>query len=254
MIRAGLLGLGLGLLALPALAEQVVLGLSRDRVQITTTFDGSDILIFGAVKREAPAPEDPMDVVISVQGPSTPVTVRRKSRRFGIWINTDTVEVGRAPSFFAIATTSPIEDTLLRIEDMRERVSLDRAISGWRWIDDVEEPLEFLDALKRIRFEEGRYTINESSIAFDEETLFRTSIRLPANLTEGGYLTRIFLTREGRIVSSYETVIDVHKVGLERWLYSLSREQPLIYGLMSLALAIFAGWGASELFRAIRRA
>lgn len=251
MIRALLLTLMLCSSA--ACAEEVVLGLSRDRVQITTTFDGSDILIFGAVKRDAPIPQTPMDVVISVQGPSTPVTVRKKSRRFGIWVNTEAVEVGSAPSFFAIATSSPIDETLLRIEDMRERVSLDRAIRNWRMTDDVDDPLAFQDALKRIRFEEGRYRIGENTVAFDEQTLFRTSIALPSNLTEGGYLTRIFLTREGRIVSSYETVIDVRKVGLERWLFSLSRQQPLIYGLLSLALAIFAGWGASEAFRILRR-
>ena len=38
--------------------EEVVLGLSQDRVAITANFDGSEILIFGAVKREAPIPQD----------------------------------------------------------------------------------------------------------------------------------------------------------------------------------------------------
>ena len=44
--------LALLVLALPAAAEEeVVLGLSSDRVAITATFDGDDILVFGAVKR-----------------------------------------------------------------------------------------------------------------------------------------------------------------------------------------------------------
>ena len=90
-------------------------------------------------------------------------------------------------------------------------------------------------------------------MVLDQETLFRGAIQLPANLTEGEYLTRIFLTREGRVVSQLETVIDVQKVGLERWLYTLSRQQPLVYGLMSLAIAIAAGWGASAAFQAMRR-
>ena len=41
--------------ALPLRAsEELVLGLSQDRVAITVTFDGSDILVFGAVKRDTP--------------------------------------------------------------------------------------------------------------------------------------------------------------------------------------------------------
>ena len=92
----------------------------------------------------------------------------------------------------------------------------------------------------------------ENTVTLREQTLFDTRIALPANLTEGAYPTRIFLTRQGRVVSQHATVIDVRKVGLERWLYGMSREQPLLYGLMSIALAIAAGWGASAAFRAIR--
>ncbi|MBT7906506.1 MAG: hypothetical protein HN582_03325, partial [Marinovum sp.] len=96
------------------------------------------------------------------------------------------------------------------------------------------------------------YQLRENTVAVDQQTLFRTSIEMPANLTEGNYKTRIFLTRNGRVVSDFETDIDVRKVGLERFLFALSRENPLAYGLMSLAIAIFAGWSASAVFQFIR--
>ena len=92
----------LALLAQPAIGEEVVAGLSQSRISISTNFDGSEILIFGAVKREKAIPDDPLQVVIAVEGPSEPIDVRRKERRFGIWINTDMVEVDRAPSFYAV--------------------------------------------------------------------------------------------------------------------------------------------------------
>ena len=57
---------------------------------------------------------------------------------------------------------------------------------------------------------------------------------------------------KNQVRADYETIIDVRKVGLERWLFALSREQPVLYGLMSLAIAIAAGWGASTAFRMIR--
>ena len=54
------------LLAAPlqAATEEVVLGLSQSRVSITTNFDGSNILIFGAIKRETPLPENDLHVII----------------------------------------------------------------------------------------------------------------------------------------------------------------------------------------------
>ena len=72
------------------------------------------------------------------------------------------------------------------------------------------------------------------------------------SMTEGDYTARFFLTRNGRVIDSHETVIDVRKVGLERFLFNLSRERPLVYGIMSLTIAIIAGWGASAFFRYIR--
>jgi len=243
------------LILLPAMlrAEEVVLGLSRDKVAITTSFDGSEILIFGAVKRETAIQLDPpLQVVITVAGPSAPVIVRRKARRFGIWVNTDQVEVDLAPSFYAVATTAPLNEVLSDTEDLRNKITTDRAIRSVGAPSNIMDSASFTDALIRIRRAQGLYQLLEGKIALDEETLFRTSISMPSNLTEGAYVTRIFLTRGGKIVSSYQTTIEVQKVGLERWLNALAHEQALIYGLMSLAIAIAAGWGASEAFRLMR--
>ncbi len=243
------------LVGLPAQAEdeQVVLGLSQDRVAITANFDGSEILIFGAVKREAPIPPGPpLEVIVAVAGPSSPVTVRRKEKRLGIWVNTDSVLVDLAPSFYAVATSSPLNSILSDVEDLRHRVSIERAIRSVGAAMHIRGAQDFADAVVRIREHEGLYSIRENTVAVDEQTLFRTSIDMPADLTEGDYVARILLTRGGEVVSQFETVIDVRKVGLERFLFNMSRQQPVWYGLMSLVIAISAGWGASTAFRLLR--
>ncbi|HEX9859282.1 MAG TPA: TIGR02186 family protein, partial [Paracoccaceae bacterium] len=57
--------------------EQIVAGLSQNRVSITANFDGSEILIYGAVKRESPAPDNfPLQVIVTVEGPSKAQIVR----------------------------------------------------------------------------------------------------------------------------------------------------------------------------------
>lgn len=243
----------LALVSAPAAAEEVVLGLSRDEVAITTRFDGSEILIFGAIKREEPIPADSeLDVIITLSGPSQPVTVRRKARRFGIWINTDAVEVDAAPSFYAVAASGVLPELLKDVEDLRHRISINRAIRSVGAPETVTDSESFTEALIRIRRENGLYQRLDDHVVVDQQTLFRTSVTMPANLTEGAYATRIFLVRDGMVVSEKSTKIDVRKVGLERWLFTLSRQQPLIYGLLSLAIAIAAGWGASAVFRYIR--
>ncbi len=253
-MRRLILSLALCLAALPAAAEEVVLGLSSDTVSINTNFDGSEILIFGAVKRDAPFPSEPrMQVIVTVSGPSEPVTVRRKEKKFGIWVNTDAVEIDSAPSFYAVSTSTLLGLSLSETEDVRHRVSIPRAIRSVDAPDNISNSKTFTEALIRIKSKSNQYQLNEGTVSLDEQTLFRTSIALPAALTEGDYKTRIFLTRSGDVVAQYETSIYVRKVGMERWLFTLSREQAFLYGLLSLTIAIFAGWGASAIFTLFRR-
>ncbi|WP_299783855.1 TIGR02186 family protein [uncultured Marivita sp.] len=243
----------LTLLAAPLRAEEVVLGLSRDQVSISTNFDGSEIILYGAIKREEPiAQAPPLQVIVTISGPLEPITVRRKDRILGIWVNADSLNVSAAPSFYAIATSAPWEEVLNEADDLRHTISIPRAIRSVGAWSQVANPQAFINALIRIRMDNGLYVLNEGAVDLKEATLFNTAIQMPANLTEGEYATRIFLTRGGKVVSHYETSIDVRKVGLERWLFNLSRQQPLAYGLLSLAIAIAAGWGASAAFRLLR--
>ena len=241
-------------IALPVQAlaqEDVVAGLSQNRISINATFVGSEILIFGAVKREAPAPDTgDLAVIVVVEGPSDPITVRRKEKRYGIWINTQSVTVEAAPSFYAVATSAPMEQALAPEEDLKYHITIPQEI---RLAAGEEDLAEFAEAVIRIRKKQGLYNINEGGVRLNQDTLFDTSVSLPSNLTEGDYRARIFLTRDGRVVANYDTAITVRKVGLERWIYTLAHEKPLVYGIMALVIAILAGWGASTFFQVVLR-
>jgi uncharacterized protein (TIGR02186 family) len=106
--------------------------------------------------------------------------------------------------------------------------------------------------LIRLRLRAGLYHTSLQTVEVADATLFSTEVALPANLTEGNYTVRFFLTRDGQVIDRRETTIFVRKVGLERFLFALAHEQPLLYGLLSIAIAIGAGWGASAVFRYIR--
>lgn len=250
MIRALLL---LIVLTSPARSEEIVAGLSQSRVSITARFDGSEILIYGAVKRDAPAPAGPpLQVIVTVEGPSTPLMIRRKERVAGIWINRDAVRIDSAPSFYAVATTAPLLDILTETEDLRHGISIPRTIRAVGITAEAPNAPDFVVALQRIRLADGSYGVNEKTVQLTEETLFRTDIGLPANLVEGDYQVRIFLTRGGKVVDDLTQVIDVRKAGLERFLFRSAQDRPLLYGLGALALAALAGWAAAAVFRYLR--
>lgn len=249
------------LLASPALAqdedpapraEEIVSGLSQSRVSITANFDGSEILVYGAVKRETEIPEGRLEVIVTVEGPSVPLVVRRKDRVAGIWINDAAVTIDSAPSFYSVVTTGPLDEILTNTENLRQKITIDQVIRAIGISAEAENSPDFVEALTRVRTAEGRYRLLEGKVQLTDATLFRADVTLPANLTEGGYKVRIFLLRDGMVVAAQERLIGVRKEGLERAIFNLSQERPLVYGLLSLVLAALCGWAASAAFRFIR--
>ncbi len=243
--------LALCLMALPVQGEEIVSGVSQSGVSITTNFDGASILVYGAALRDRPAPTWPlMEVIITVEGPSTPLMIRKKDYVAGIWLNRGSVKITAAPSFYAVASTKAVADILLPSEDAKYHITIPQTIDTAAAPSADQTP--YIEALQRIRQASGSFVLAPESVLLLRQALFRTDISLPANLVEGPYKVRIFLTRGGAVTDMQESQIDVQKAGVERTLYRLAMEQPLIYGVLSLLMAMVAGWGAQELFKRLR--
>lgn len=256
-MRGRLAAIVLGIAAASPVAAQetVVTGLSTDNIALNATFDGSDLFVFGAIRRDKPTPPGtaPLDIVITLKGPAHAVTVRKKERVLGIWINTQALEVRQTPSFYAIATTRPLPDILSETERLRYQIGMDQAVRRIGGHDTISDPTPFTDALIRIRESRGSFQQLEDAISVAQDTLFQTTVHMPANLIEGDYAAQFFLVRDRLVISSGGTTIRVEKTGIERWLYNLAFQAPLLYGLMSVALALATGWLAAEAFRLSKR-
>ena len=236
-----------------AIAERLVAQLSKEEVAITANFDGSEIFIYGAIKNEnSNKTTDPLEVVITVSGPTEKLHVRKKSKHAMIWLNTETIEIDSAPSFYAVASTGALKEVLNNTENLKYKISIREVIRSIGNPATIQNPTDFTEGLIRIRSENKLYQDLDNSISLTDETLFATTINLPSNLVEGEYTIRFLLARDGKVIDQLSTTIPVNKVGLERWIFDLSRQQPLIYGLLSLFIAISAGWLASAVFRYIR--
>ena len=77
--------------------------LATHLIAITTGFTGASVVLFGAT-------DGPGDIAVAVRGPEREMTVRRKSRVAGIWVNTRELTFTNVPSFYAVAASRPIED------------------------------------------------------------------------------------------------------------------------------------------------
>ena len=107
----------------PATAERLVVSLSNHRVAVTSSFVGEELVLFGTVEPDpVTSPlRPPYDLVVTVTGPRQTLRTRRKERVLGIWVNVDSREFLRVPSYLAVLSNRPVNtianpDTLRRLQ------------------------------------------------------------------------------------------------------------------------------------------
>lgn len=230
-------------------AEEVLAGLSQHSVSLTTGYSGSQLFVYGAVKHVSGSPERPLDIIVAITGPTAPVMVRKKERQFGIWMNGPGVQIDAAPSFYAVATTKSFRETISWTDDMRYSVGLDhviRLVDAPDWVTDREE---YRRAVSRLRTQQGLYAVLPGAVTLTDDTLFETRIRLPASLVEGDYIARVFLLSDKEVIDVFDDKVEVRRAGIGRFVYTAAQEWPALYGLMSIVVALVAGWLASAFFR-----
>ena len=98
----------MALAAPSAQANVLVTDLSKDQISIRGGFTGETLLLFGAID---PTPHGPVDgVVVVLRGPGENVTLRKKQKSFGIWVNEQAYRLGPLPSFLATVSSAPLTD------------------------------------------------------------------------------------------------------------------------------------------------
>lgn len=235
--------------------ETVQADVSSRSVAITSSFTGTEIVVFGAVdnSRQATAESGLYDIVIVLEGTPTRLVARRKSNVAGIWINTDSITFQSVPSYYAIVSTRPLDEVanpqVLRENDIGfEQVRM-TPIQGWETGVTTAELQEFAEAVVRLKQRDGLYVQEEYGVVFIGRSLFRASVNLPANVPVGPLNVRVHLIRDGNILSTYTARVGLERQGLELLLHSFAFNRPFLYGVFTVMIAIGAGLLASAAFR-----
>ncbi|MYZ50300.1 TIGR02186 family protein [Propylenella binzhouense] len=241
--------LGLALLAAPAAAraESLVSALSDEAVEINSSFTGSRIVVFGAIEH-APADSDDYEVAIVVSGPPQDIVARQKGRVFGVWANRDTREFDDVPSYYVVHFS----------ENLSRQASLERLEQYRLGIDNLPFVREsagnavtadFAEAVVRIKNGRGLYMERPNAVEFLGSHVFRTTFFLPANVPTGQYTVAVYVFRNETFLAGQTQSLIVEKSGTNDEIARFSENQPLVYGLATVALSLFTGWLGGVVFR-----
>ena len=243
-----LLGL-LALLATPmARANVLVTDLSKDQISIRGDFAGETLLLFGAID---PSPHGVVDVVVVIlRGPGENITLRKKQKTLGIWVNQAAYPIGPLPGFLAVVSSAPLVDLIPDEERRLLDIGADKLQANMlRGTPTDEEKRAALAAFIRLKQKDRLFAENAQAVEIIDDRLFRAEINLPAGMPVGRYVTEFFAFKNGRVVGYRTGELPVDIVGAGHILGEAAHNQPLLYGLSGVALAVFMGWGVAAVFR-----
>ncbi len=97
--------------AAPAAAERLASTVSTPNVQITSSFDGAVLSLFGNIESDAPGAvlDGPYNVIVVITGPLQDRVTRLKTNNWGIWTNTDQVIFKQFPSFYDVLASGKLD-------------------------------------------------------------------------------------------------------------------------------------------------
>jgi uncharacterized protein (TIGR02186 family) len=246
------------LLAAPLAAQpspRLVTDLSQSRIDISYRFAGAELLIFGAIQYPGGRiPAEPPGIAVVLRGPTDPITVRKKARVAGIWVNTEALRFESTPGFYAVATTRPVRDLLDERNAAIYEIGLKHLQLSPATAADPETTRSFQDGLVKLRTGEQLFVEQPYGVQVTDRILYRARLPVPSAVPVGNYQAEIYLIGngpdgKGKVLARSTAPVIIDKSGFERAIYLFAHEHSFLYGLAAIALALGMGWAAGQIGR-----
>jgi len=249
MLEAAILSATLQLQPVPVEAPSIVAALTHETVEIREDFAGQELILYGATRGLTIQDE----IIVVLRGPGRDLRVMEKERTFGIWVNSAPLEIDDVPSYYAMASSLPLEHvaTPEELEDAGIGLvtALEARLAETETSIPIEERQAYLDAIARAGDRNNVYAEAHRGVEILDGGLFRATMSLPPLTPVGDYVAEVHLLRDGRPIASKTTSLRVEKAGIERLLFEFAHNAPMIYGLFCVALAMLAGYLADLVFK-----
>jgi len=237
-----------------AFAERLITSLSQHRVGVTSSFTGSEVVLFGGIERETGVLplRGNYDVAVTVTGPRQTTVVFRKDRVLGIWVNYDSRTFENAPSYFSVLTNRKL-DTIASAETLRRlQLGLDNLALPQRPDPNARDSASedaFRAAFLTLKKDHELYHQEANGVTFLTPALFRASIPLPAEVPVGTYDVDVSLFADGAAIARTPSALEIYKAGFEQVVTTTAQSHGILYGIVTAMMAVLTGWFASVVFR-----
>lgn len=236
----------------PALRAElpVTLNLDPTSISISAFYNGTDVKVSG----EAPADAE---LLIRLTGTRHDVSLKKKGKVGGLlWMNIGEVTFENVPSVYLLYTSKALGE-MATSENSNKWDSMglgfDAIKQNMKVMPTTNDKEVVFKEFMKLKKHEELYKLNPDAVQFANTNgamkSYTATIHVPPRLKAGDYQVDVIAVSGNLIMEGSSQQLKLTQIGFPAFLSSMAFGRSLVYGIMSVVIAIFAGLGTSMIFR-----
>jgi uncharacterized protein (TIGR02186 family) len=221
--------------------------LTPDQVDIGVFYRGAEV----RVTADVPAVDG---AVLVLEEDGEEVTLNRKGRKAGIWLNVAQVTFSNVPKVYILASSNRLDD--ICSGDVQRELGLGTQSLLDRMSIACEKPLigTEADEFLKLKMQSGAYNtdigITLTPDGTGRQRLFAV-LPIPAAVPPGIYRVVLYCFTNGYLVQQGMTELRIERVGLAHLMASLAHERASLYGVLAISIAMAVGLVIGVIFHSL---
>lgn len=226
----------------------LTLKVNHDHIKIDFFYHGNVITVSGA--------SDPgTNIIVKITSPEVHQIFKKKGKVAGLfWMNTGTLNFERVPNLYFIYSTKNIEELLSSEERDKNIIGYDALLKSIEItpIENESDKKRWFNEFVKFKEASKLYKVSANGVEIAEKGNIQNyylKLSWPYQAPPDEYTVTVYAVRDGKIIDKAETKLIVEQVGIVKTLARMAKENGALYGIISIAVAIIAGFAVGMIFR-----
>ena len=224
---------------------------NNERIGIGAFYHGSRVNITGEA--------DPYtDIIIKITSPEGSQSLKKKGKVAGLlWMNREDLEFRNIPNVYLLYSTKGIEDILSKDEIDKYSIGYSalKRQAEITTISDENEKTKWFNEFIRFKEYSKLYNMTQESIYTimnDGKLEYSININWQYQAPPGDYTISAYAVKNNMVIEKSESKFIVEHIGTVRMLANMAKNNGAMYGIVSIVIAIIAGFAVGIIFRMAR--
>ncbi|MBI5198742.1 MAG: TIGR02186 family protein [Nitrospirae bacterium] len=221
---------------------------NHENIKIDFFYHGSTVSVSGEA-------DSGTDLIIKITSPEGHQSLRKKGKVAGLlWMNVGELKFEHTPNLYFLHSTRNIDEILIE-KEMDKYVIGYSALRRHTEINPVaneNEKTEWFNEFVKFKESSRLYSTSYGKISTTVEngTLhYYINLNWPYQAPPGDYKVTVYEIEDKKIIEIAEAKVLVEQVSIVKILSYMSKNKGALYGVISIVIALAAGFGVGMIFR-----